>query len=193
MSMDRLASNESSWRALGLGVAMTASGGLALLGCSSGEATSPTSTTATAVSTEKAPTTSGSLNLPTTSEQKLDIPTTSEKKLEVSTTTKSAGNVTMTFDDLHGGSPIVKVYEGPKDTPEDRKSNGTFKDGQAVLAECKTEGRFVRSDTSVGEEQRSSTAWIRIDPTDSTPGETQYATAVYMESPNEVLSKLPNC
>lgn len=100
------------------------------------------------------------------------------------------GVATLVFDDLHGGSPIIQVYPGVTDAAADRGSNGTFHDGDKVPAECKTEGRTVHSDPSVGEEDRTSNEWIRIQ---GSPGLMQYATAVYVENPAALLSHLPEC
>lgn len=182
---DPLQRIERGWRNI-MG-ATVVSGALALAGCSSGDK-APTPSPP-AVSTDKAP--AGTLNLPTTTGQKLDLPTTTPRTLDLPTTTGRTGNnVSLTFDDLHGGSPIVKVYPGPKDTPADREYNGTFNDGDVVAAECKTEGRLVSSVTSVGEAPRSSSDWVRIQ---GTPGMTQFATAVYIENPDQVLGQLPQC
>lgn len=96
----------------------------------------------------------------------------------------------LVFDDLGGGSSIIQVYPGAKDVAADKKTNGTFNVGDSVPAECKTEGRTVHSDMSTGEVDRTSSDWIRIE---GAPGETQYATAVYVESPQTLLRQLPEC
>lgn len=96
----------------------------------------------------------------------------------------------LVFDDLHGGSPIVEVYPGVTASAADRQANGSFNDGDSVPAECKTEGRTVHSNPGLGEEDRNSSDWIRIQ---GSPGETQYATAVYVENPSELLASLPSC
>lgn len=184
---DPLQRLERGWRNIA-GVTIL-SGTLALTGCSSGN-TAPTPSPS-AVSTDKAPASKGTLNLPTTTEQKLDLPTTAPRTLDLPTTTGRRGNtVSATFDDLHGGSPIIKVYPGPNDTPADREFNGTFNDGDVVTAECKTEGRLVRSNSAGGELPRNSNEWVRIQ---GTPGMTQFATAVYIENPDQVLGQLPQC
>jgi hypothetical protein len=96
----------------------------------------------------------------------------------------------LVFDDLHGGSPLIQVYPGVTESAADKQPNGTFNDGDSVTAECKTEGRDVHSDINAGESDRSSDEWVRIQ---GSPGETQYATAVYVENPSELLAQLPNC
>ena len=96
----------------------------------------------------------------------------------------------LVFDDLHGGSPIIEVYPGVTNSSADKQANGSFNDGDSVPAECKTEGRMVHSNPGLGEEDRSSDDWIRIQ---GSPGETQYATAVYAENPSELLGRLPDC
>jgi hypothetical protein len=112
---------------------------------------------------------------------------TTQQPMDTSTETEGA---TLTFDDLGGGSSIIQVYPGVEDIPARKKFNGTYNDGDTVDAECKTKGRTVHSDTSVGEENRSSNDWIRIH---GTPGETQYATAAYVEDPEQLLAQLPVC
>jgi hypothetical protein len=97
---------------------------------------------------------------------------------------------TLVFDDLGGGSSIIRVYPGVNDTEADKKANGTFNTGDSVPADCKTTGRTIKSDTSVGEENRSSADWVRIE---GSPGETQYATAVYAQNPQKLLEQLPDC
>jgi hypothetical protein len=99
-------------------------------------------------------------------------------------------NPELVFDDLGGDSSVIKVYPGPKDMAKDRVFNGTYNDGDSVGTECKTEGRTVHSDTATGEQDRSSNEWIKIQ---GSPGETQYATAVYVENPEKLLSELEPC
>jgi hypothetical protein len=94
----------------------------------------------------------------------------------------------LVFDDLGGGSSIIRVYPGPNADPDN--DNGTYPSGESVDALCDTEGRLVRSDPSVGEEPRQSDEWIKID---GTPGETQFATAVYAHNPNQLVMRLPDC
>lgn len=94
------------------------------------------------------------------------------------------------FDDLGGGSSIIQVYPGAKEAAGDKKANGTFNAGDSVYAECKIEGRTVHSNTSVGEADRTSRDWIRIE---SASGEAQYATAVYAKNPQTLLRQLPEC
>lgn len=103
-------------------------------------------------------------------------------------TSPTAEGVTLTFDDLGANSSIIQVYPGVESTPADKTSNGTFNSGDTVPAECKTEGRTVHSVPP--ETPRQSNEWVRIH---GTPGETQYATAVYVHSPDQLLSKLPDC
>lgn len=96
----------------------------------------------------------------------------------------------LVFDDLDGGSPIIRVYPGVQNTPGDRMHNGTYNDGDVVGADCKTTGREVSSDPSVGETDRTSDQWVRIH---GTPGEVQYASAVYVEQPDTLLATLEEC
>lgn len=93
---------------------------------------------------------------------------------------------TLTFDDLGGGSSVIEVFPGPRNNQYD----GTYYDGDRVPAICKTEGRQRQSDPSVGETSRQSDEWIRIV---GTPGERQFATAVYIEHPAQLLNQLPEC
>lgn len=92
----------------------------------------------------------------------------------------------LTFDYLGGGSTTIKVFPGPGTG----KVDGTYFDGDTVGAICKTEGQERKSDPSLGEEPRHSDEWIKID---GTPGETQFATAVYIEHPQQLLDQLPDC
>ncbi|HYH35972.1 MAG TPA: hypothetical protein VD706_00555 [Candidatus Saccharimonadales bacterium] len=94
----------------------------------------------------------------------------------------------LVFDDLGGGSPYILVYPGPNADPD--SDNGVYPDGEAVDALCVTEGRTVQSDPSLGEERRESDDWIEID---GTPGERQFATAVYAHNPNQLVLQLPEC
>jgi hypothetical protein len=96
--------------------------------------------------------------------------------------------VTLTFDYLGANSTIIEVYPGVGSTSADKQFNGTYNNGDTVPAECKTEGRTVHSVPP--ETPRQSSEWIRIQ---GTPGETQYATAVYVQNPAQLLSQLPNC
>ena len=105
-----------------------------------------------------------------------------------STAETQAASPTLVFDNLGGGSSIIQVYPGVTDA--DRQANGTYNAGDAVSADCKTVGRTVRSDPSVGELNRISDQWIRIQ---GTPSETQYATVIYVQSPDELLARLPDC
>lgn len=97
---------------------------------------------------------------------------------------------TLVFDDLGTPPHFIRVYPGVSEAAEDKKHNGTYPDGEGVLAECKTGGRTVNSDVAAGEPARSSDEWIRIH---GSPGEIQYATAVYIENPDQVLSQLEDC
>lgn len=102
----------------------------------------------------------------------------------------TAHHPTLTFDDLQGGLPIIRVYPGIKDTAADREYNGTFKNGQHAAALCKALGRTVHSDPSVGEKNRSSDWWIQIK---GSPGKRQYATATYTLKPAKLLKRLHEC
>jgi len=114
-----------------------------------------------------------------------------ETTAPASTPPRSSTNTpTLTFDALGGGPSIIKVYPGVGDTAADKTFNGTFNSGDTVPAECKTTGRMVHSDPSVGELDRQSDQWIRIQ---GTPGETQFATAVYVQNPAALLAKLATC
>ncbi|OGL37662.1 hypothetical protein A3B63_03020 [Candidatus Saccharibacteria bacterium RIFCSPLOWO2_01_FULL_49_22] len=96
---------------------------------------------------------------------------------------------TVTFDYLGGGDKTIRVYPGPEDTQADRLFNGFYEDGDEVLADCKALGREVESHPEVGEEWSKSKYWIRLD----VPNVTQYATAVYIEKPGELLAQLEDC
>jgi hypothetical protein len=102
----------------------------------------------------------------------------------------TATDATLTFDDLGGGSPIIRVFHGVTDSPEDRAVTGTFSHGDTVRTICKKEGREVVSDTSVGEKPRKSSMWIRIE---GTPGSIQFAPLTYARMSKEDLASLPIC
>jgi len=112
------------------------------------------------------------------------------KSSETNADVPAPTGVVLTFDALGGGFPTIQVYPGVTTSLADKASNGVFRDGDKVSAECKTEGRTVHSDPSVGEEDRTSNEWIRIT---GNPGLTEYATAVYVEDPTKLLSQLPEC
>lgn len=105
-----------------------------------------------------------------------------------STSARPNGLPMIVFDDLHGGSPYIQVYPGVTDTAADKQPNGVYNDGDTAQAECKTEGRAVHSDPSVGEEDRTSNDWVKLQ---GSPA--QYATAVYIENPAALLNELPDC
>jgi hypothetical protein len=97
-----------------------------------------------------------------------------------------AAKPTLTFDDLGGGSSVIEVFPSPTSD----QYNSTYYDGDRVEALCKTQGRERHSDPSVGELKRRSDKWIRIH---GSPGETEYATAVYVEHPQHLLKQLTDC
>lgn len=99
---------------------------------------------------------------------------------------RGGDNPTLTFDDLGGGSSVIEVFPSPRSDQYD----GTYYDGDRATAICKTEGRERQSDPSVGELARQSDEWIRIV---GTPGEQQFATAVYVEHPQHLLAQLTEC
>jgi hypothetical protein len=95
-----------------------------------------------------------------------------------------------TFDDLGGGSPIIQVYPGVTDKPEDKMANGSFEDGQTTTALCKTTGRMVHSVPADGELDEQSDVWVKVL---GRSGMTHYATLVYGNMPPDVLASLPEC
>jgi hypothetical protein len=107
-----------------------------------------------------------------------------------STVPTSGPGATLVFDDLGGGDPTIQVYPSPDDSAAGRISNGTFRHGQRVTAQCRRSGRTVNSDPSDGEMARSSDQWIRIN---GSPGQVQYATAVYVTDPDALVTSLPAC
>jgi hypothetical protein len=97
--------------------------------------------------------------------------------------------VLLTFDDLGGGFSTIIVYAGPEDSDAAREPTGRYRTGDQVQAECRSTGRPISSDPSVGEEDRTSDQWVRID---GTPGTVQWATVVYADLEAEVET-LPEC
>jgi hypothetical protein len=94
------------------------------------------------------------------------------------------------FDDLGGGSPIIRVFPGVTDAAPDNVPNGRYNSGEEVPAICQTTGRLERSDPSVGERPRESDVWVRIV---GSPGQTQYARLTYGYMAREDLEALPQC
>jgi hypothetical protein len=78
------------------------------------------------------------------------------------TSSGPTAGVPFRFDDLGGGSSVIRVFRGVKDTPADRVPNGTFFNGQTTTALCKTRGRRVTSDPSVGERPRASDVSLQV-------------------------------
>lgn len=175
--------------------ALAAGGGVALSGCSSGESepTPFTTTTTAAETTLPSPLT---LDIPTTLDTPtINVPTTLTPPTLNVPTTKSM-DLSMTFDDLGGGSSIIKVYPGPSDSAADQKHSGTFiaGDGQGtVYAECKTPGRLVKSVPSVGERELSSNIWIRFNDGAATNLKRYFATVVYVTGFEQFAQQLPDC
>lgn len=97
---------------------------------------------------------------------------------------------TLTFDSLGSrSSDIIYVYPGVTTATADRRPNGTFRNGDKVKALCILTGRRISSDTSAGEQERSSDQWVLID---GSPGIKQYATLTYAKIESGA-SHLPNC
>jgi hypothetical protein len=106
-------------------------------------------------------------------------------------------NRSFAFDSLgselsKGGSSIIRVYAGVKNTPKDEVTTGTFANKQTAEADCMASGQHVASVPSEGEAPRSSNEWLQIDnPSSSQP---MYATVVYTRPSEEhALSTLPKC
>ena len=92
---------------------------------------------------------------------------------------------TITFNDLGGGSTIIRVYPGVDNTDQDKMSNGTYHSGDTVPIVCEKSGRHISS--QLGEQYRQSDEWYKL----QTPPGTQpeYATAVYADKHGSV----PQC
>lgn len=106
------------------------------------------------------------------------------------TTYDPAGNIMYaTFDDRSGGSDIIQVYPGPTDAVQDTISDGTFRDGQRVVALCQTLGRSVSTHPEVGEERDSSNVWVRIE----AASREHFATIVYLGNRQTLQEFLPIC
>ncbi len=102
----------------------------------------------------------------------------------------STSLATFTFDALGGGSPFIRVFPGVTTSARDLVPNGTFRDRDKVQAVCKTTGRLVQSDPSVGEQPRQSDVWVQII---GSPGLEQYAPLTYGQVPETTLLELPPC
>jgi hypothetical protein len=96
----------------------------------------------------------------------------------------------MIFDDLGGGSDIIKVFPGTKDTSPDKTANGTFSSGDVVAVKCKTIGRTVTSNPAFGERARQSDVWLEIV---GAPGPRQFAPLTYAAISAQTLAALPGC
>jgi hypothetical protein len=93
---------------------------------------------------------------------------------QIPTPTPTTG-ATLTFDDLGGGSSIIRVYPSSYDTVYD----GTYNNGDTALVVCSTTGRTVTSSPASGEEYRKSKEWYKLQiPAGQQP---EYATAVYAD------------
>lgn len=97
----------------------------------------------------------------------------------------------LTFDYLGGGSKVIEVFPGVSNSLEDRRYDGTYYDGDQVTADCKTTGRKVSSNPSVGELPRQSDEWFSIE--GPSPDGSYYVPAVYTEHPGQLWDELPNC
>ena len=194
---------EKRWRSLGQSLALT--GALAVAGCSSGgsDETSPVTGTAEAPTSAKLVTVKTQLGSNTDSSIKETIPKatlgTNKTSGPVSVAEKvhcdiarvrQGSTPALVFDDLHGGSPQIFVYPGSSDTQVDKEPICFYDSKEVVTAECKTEGRKVHSDPSLGEEDRTSTEWIRFHDNN---GLALYATATYVQNPATVLAQLEYC
>lgn len=124
--------------------------------------------------------------------QRQSVPSTSADNSQngSGSTATSPGRPVMTFDALGGGSSIIEVYPGVKDTPEDKRPNGTYKNGNTAGAICKVTGRSISSNTAAGERSRKSDTWIEIA---GSPGAKQYAPLTYAAIAQSQLDALPNC
>ncbi|MGY1846963.1 hypothetical protein [Blastococcus sp. SYSU DS1021] len=89
---------------------------------------------------------------------------------------------------LFDAARYIRVFPGVG--PDDLIRNGTFTDSQTALAVCKTTGRLVVSDPSVGERPRQSDVWIQVI---GSPGLTQFAPLTYGDIDQAALDQLPQC
>lgn len=105
-------------------------------------------------------------------------------------TTSHAAGVRFTFDDLLGGTAVIRVFAGVHDSPADRVATGTFFGGQTTTAICQTTGRLVRSDPSAGERARTSDVWLQVL---AQPGRPSYASLTYGAIAAAALAQLPAC
>jgi hypothetical protein len=91
-----------------------------------------------------------------------------------------------------GGSSIIRVYPGVKDTDKDNSTAGTYANGQTAEAGCIADGRDVHSVPGEGEIPRSSDRWLKI--INSGSSEPTFATVVYTNPAQApALAKLPEC
>ena len=106
----------------------------------------------------------------------------------VPTTPRPTIEVPFTFNALGGGSPFIRTFHGVSDSAGDREVTGTFRHGQTAAAVCRTHGRTVTSDTTVGEQPRSSNVWVRLNTSDA-----MYAPLTYIDVDAAALATLPQC
>lgn len=100
------------------------------------------------------------------------------------------------FDDLGGGSPDVRTFRGPGTSEADRMDSGKTYNGHGSDSEKDTidilcydaSGRTVSSDTTVGEQARTSTLWFR-----KASVTQEWATAVYAENAQQVQAESRQC
>ncbi len=131
-------------------------------------------------------------------------PTTTAGPETTTTTTPERPAVMLTFNDLDGGSPYIKVYAGSGESAGDRRVTGTYFGDQdspdqaadVMPVRCiDTDGRTVASHPEVGEASQpdgspiTSETWYGLD----IVGESQFATDVYADVDPTAASALPPC
>lgn len=127
----------------------------------------------------------------TTTEPSTTTPSSTTSSTSTSTSTSFVpSSAQLTFDDLGGGSSIIAVYPGYTSSARDTEPNGTYAGGQDATAICVASGRTVNSHPEQGERTLSSDKWIRIT---GSPGNTQYASAVYVKDSQALIDVLPAC
>jgi hypothetical protein len=100
------------------------------------------------------------------------------------------GKRTFIFDDLCGSFPTVHVYPGPTNAAADKKPSATYRDNEAVPAECITNGRDMTSHPELGEQEDvQSKKWVMF----LANGVEQFATVVYAQDRDQLEKNLPKC
>lgn len=95
-----------------------------------------------------------------------------------------------TFYSLGDGTENVRTLTHPGGNGVVPEVAREYKSGETVRALCKTVGNAIQAETRLGDVRRYSD-WVLVK--DDEDGELGYATVVYAENPDYILSQLDQC